>query len=268
MAAGELTEQVADQLEEVAEVTRRVTGRDMRFLLIGGSIGMACGTVAGYFFADRRLQKKYSKRYDELAVEIDELRELYHKKIRAATPKPDAEELGKLVEEHLGYDPVEARKREVEAIEQANRDPADIVVVESETVNVFAKPESGSSWDYSAEVQKRSKNHPYIIHIDEFNQNEPEHEQTTYTYFEIDDILADPRDTVVDNKVLVIGTDNLRFGHGSNDPNVVYIRNDKLSLDLEILRNHGSYSEEVSGVVKHSDERIPRHRRRFDDEQT
>ena len=40
---------------------------------------------------------------------------------------------------------------------------------------------------------------------------------------------------------------DLRFGHGSNDPNVVYIRNDRLKAEYEVLLNSGSYQEEILG---------------------
>jgi hypothetical protein len=60
---------------------------------------------------------------------------------------------------------------------------------------------------------------------------------------------------------------NLRFGHGSKDPNVVYIRNPRLEMEMEILRDPSSYEKEVLGEtiekraqtadLKHS------HQRRF-----
>jgi hypothetical protein len=39
----------------------------------------------------------------------------------------------------------------------------------------------------------------------------------------------------------------LVFGHGSGDPNVVYIRNEKLQAEYEVLRDPGSYEIEVLG---------------------
>jgi len=51
-----------------------------------------------------------------------------------------------------------------------------------------------------------------------------------------------------------------KFGHGSGDPNVVYIRNEQYTAEIELCRSPNSYAEEVHGF-KHSDEveyRTPR----------
>ena len=65
----------------------------------------------------------------------------------------------------------------------------------------------------------------------------------------------------------VIGLGNLgRWGHGSNDENIVYIRNLHLSLDFEVVRDRGSYAEETRKNVRHSYDRRRRVDRRFDDD--
>ena len=49
-----------------------------------------------------------------------------------------------------------------------------------------------------------------------------------------------------------VGEMNLhRFGHGSGDNNVVYIRNDRLENDFIVLRSQGEYAKEVLGL-RHS----------------
>jgi hypothetical protein len=51
----------------------------------------------------------------------------------------------------------------------------------------------------------------------------------------------------------LIGEKNLsRFGHGSQDPSVVYVRNDQLELVYEVVRSPQSYSEEVHGIKHES----------------
>jgi len=57
--------------------------------------------------------------------------------------------------------------------------------------------------------------------------------------------LCDSHDKPIYNHSEVVG--ELLFGHGSNDPNVVYIRNPKLEAEYEILRDEGSYEEIVLG---------------------
>ena len=97
-------------------------------------------------------------------------------------------------------------------------------------------------------------------------ENDKEFNQVTLTYFEGDEVLSDERDQTVDDVDGLAGEDNLqRFGHGSGDPNVLYIRNEHISLDMEILRSKGKYTHEVLGFIEHSDQ--PKIRRfRSDDE--
>jgi hypothetical protein len=112
-----------------------------------------------------------------------------------------------------------------------------------ETVNVFHS--NISSWDYDTEIAQRGEGLPYVIHYDEFMGGESGYNQETLTYYEKDDILADQSDTPIYNYPKLLG--DLNFGHGSNDSNVVYIRNDQVHMEWEVLRHSGSYSEEVVG---------------------
>ena len=115
---------------------------------------------------------------------------------------------------------------------------------EIEIHNVFANNHDGD-WDYEAECSTRSKDEPYTIHVDEFVSEEMEFDQATFTYYKGDDILVDERDTPIYNYVEATGP--LKFGHGSQDPNVVYIRNERLKIEYEILLHQGRYEVEVLG---------------------
>ena len=106
---------------------------------------------------------------------------------------------------------------------------------------------------------------PYVIHKDEYFNNERDYEQITLTYFEGDDVLSDSNDTPIDDQDAMVCLGNLgKFGHGSGDPNVVYVRNVELELEIEIVHSDGLYSEEVHGIpddeLKHSDRRKRRQR--------
>lgn len=87
-----------------------------------------------------------------------------------------------------------------------------------------------------------------LITSDEFFDTENTHEKITLVYYEGDDTLADERDGIIPNANAVIGPDAVdNFGEGSDDPNVVYVRNNKSSCDFEVVRNTGSYSKEILG---------------------
>ena len=261
--AADAIEDVAVRVEEVAEATRRLNGREVGFFVVGAGLGIAWGFAVGFKIAEKRLKTKYEKLAEE---EISNMREHYLKKVVAAQSKPSVSEvIVERIENENGF-----TEAEQQAIDEANaKFPAEeeetVVVQETTQVNVF---ESRERWNYQYELAHRQKDVPYIIHHDEFTENLPEHDQTTYTYYEVDNVMADSRDTTIENMDASIGLGNLgRWGHGSPDPNTVYVRNEVLQLDVEIVRDPGSYSETVQGTIRHSADRRRRPKRRFDDDE-
>lgn len=257
-------EEVAEHIDEVADVTRELTGHDLRFFVIGSVVGLATGAAVGYFLTKGKLQTKY----DQIAQdEINEMRTFYAQKEVAREQKPD---LDKVVEE-LGYIPPTEKEKpnqpHVTLVSQEGGEGEKVEEVTEVSKNVFETvvEDAPSDWDYETEKRMRG-DAPFIIHADEYTENEHSFDQVTYTFYEEDDVLADVRDHIVEDVDNVIGLENLqKFGHGSNDPSIVYIRNVKLELDCEVTRNPGSFGEQVHGFIKHSDDTSRRRKRRFDD---
>ena len=130
--------------------------------------------------------------------------------------------------------------------------PEDIVVesmVGGEIVHVFSDQVVDPEWDYEVELAKRDPRSPYIIHRDEYFNDEMEFGslggQTTYTYYAADDVLVDERDVPVYDKDAVVGL--LWFGHGSGDPSIVYIRNEAKEMEFEVVLDEGAYQVVVLG---------------------
>lgn len=118
-----------------------------------------------------------------------------------------------------------------------------------EVHNIFAGSIPG--WDYSIEVPLRKDNAPYIISVDEFMADEFSFHQTSLVYYAGDDILCDEKNIPIYNYKTVVG--DLRFGHGSNDPTLVYIRNHENRAEYEVQRNDGHYAHEVLGYEYESE---------------
>lgn len=124
-----------------------------------------------------------------------------------------------------------------------DEDEAEALAEEIKKVNVFTLPDD---WDMEAELSSRDPSGPYIIHVEEFVADEMGYRQETLTYYSGDDIMTDTTDTPIYGYTNMMG--DLSFGHGSKDKNVVYIRNETLHMEWEVLLHQGMYSREVLGL--------------------
>ena len=257
MATGALIEEVADNLEEAAEVTRRLNPSSISFFLGGAAVGAAVGFYFGYRWNKKKIRAEVLK---EAEAEIEEVREIYRQKTigKVVTDKPSLDD----VVQDKGYSPaVEVPERPTRPSVPVQEPPAMQPHVRpyqhfAPSKEPFAKrtedgeKDKSEGWSYPYELSQRASQQMYIIHQDEFTTNETQYQQTTYTYYAGDDVLTDEHDTVLNNRENLIGDpDHLtRFGHGTDDLNVLYIRNVQLELEFEICRTPKSYEEEVLGL--------------------
>lgn len=119
-------------------------------------------------------------------------------------------------------------------------------------VNIFTQEDP--TWDYKEEETKRNDNpnRPYIIHRDEFDNREAEgYGREQLTYYAGDDVLCDEKDVPVYEPKKVVG--ELIFGKGSGDPSIVFVRNDYLEMEYEVLLDRGHYIVEVLGETLEAD---------------
>lgn len=259
MAAEELTEEAVEAIVEATEdLVVNLTRVKVSYAALGAAAGLTAGVIAGYAIT-RMIMAQHMTDQVNAAVEEEfaNLRAHFDAKEQARLGeenKPPLTELENIVEER-GYAPTTEVHDEVQnAFEQDE-----------------PQPEPEDPWNQIVEQQNRGPIHPYIIHQDEHMANEDDYTQVTLTYFSGDDVLADERDTVIAEPDVIVGLDNLqKFGHGSNDPNTVYIRNPRLEVDYEVIRSEGTFAQEVHGFsgddLQHSERR--RRRRRFDDERS
>lgn len=254
-------EEVAANLEEAAAVTRAINTQVVGAFMGGTAFGVVLGFYFGYRFNKARLKIAAAK---EAADEIDKIRQTYAAResgragadgIVLAVPDSTGRE---------GFVPYPTRKPSVEEIveqrgystpEVADTEPRPLrpPVPVTPPVN-FARPDrttQAGQWSYAREQATRSPDRPYIIHHDEFFDAESVYEKTSYILYEGDTVLVGEDGQPLADANATVGMGNFRFGYGSEDENIVYIRNDKLSLDIEITRNPGRYEEEVLGLDKH-----------------
>jgi hypothetical protein len=217
-----------------------------RTFRIGVAVGVSflAGATWGVAMAKTALEQKYVDISDKEIAEAKKFYSVLNKTGDFATPEQAVETLEQQDAAEEAIRRYQGEEDEVDAIEKLLEDQ-----------DTHAEPESDDDWDYEIELANRTEEAPYIIHLDEFMGHESEYDQCTFTYFEGDDVLADERDGHIDHPERVIGPDNLKFGHGSNDKNLVYIRNDNLGLEFEVVLSKGKYVEEVLGFIEHRDHR-------------
>lgn len=273
--------------------------------IIGASVvSTAIGVAAGYQLAKKRLTTEFE---EHLAEEIDAARSFFLSLENRETPaeavqrlhpevKVDkifvqtdgVQEAADALRSYQGRPvnvvkadkgeridaPVETKEQEVEretqeamAVDLEEGDPESTVV--ERNIFVDGRPLDESEWDLEAERDERRNGVPFVISEGEHAENEANHEQIVLTYFALDDTLIDEDEKPIDDVEGLVGVDNLkRFGHGSGDANVVFVRNEKRGLDMEILREMGSYTKQVLGLdvddeLQHA--HMPRRGRRLEE---
>lgn len=93
---------------------------------------------------------------------------------------------------------------------------------------------------YSDRKEEDTDNKPYVIAPEEFGDFE-EYEKISLSYY-ADQILADENDEIIVDVDEIVGFESLtHFGEYEDDS--VFVRNDKLKCDYEILLDRRTYSD-------------------------
>lgn len=271
---------VSDEALAVEKVVRGIEGMQIAFIGLGVAIGAAVGGLTAWRVATRKAEAKFS---EIAAEEIADMRQHYNEKAVAMEMTQTKGDLADIVKER-GYvaEPtappmavtppeavVDAARDIAEDEPNVETDPTKLTVdVEEddrpeEVRNIFRDAEVTDEWDWHKERSKRSPLKPYIIHRDERDEQDV-YDSVTWTYFEEDDVLCRENDEVVPvgERDKLIGEAHLeKFGHGSGDASIVYVRNDALEIDFEVVRSPNSYAEEVHGFEPEEPEIRHSHRR-------
>jgi len=208
--------------------------------LLGVSISsMLIGAGTGYIVAEKRLAARFDER---LKTETEEMREFYtiHEK-KYPTPQDAAADL-------IGATLLTVEEKETQRVEyhkiakkyDSEDDPEEELAIEAEI--------GGEPLVRNVFERKTDRENPYIVSQEDFMQNNLGYEQGQLTYYEKDKVLTDEREDVIEDVDATVGENNIQFGIGSSDVNVVHIRNEKLRMDFELVRSEGSYAQEVLGL--------------------
>lgn len=223
------------------------------------AIGVGIAGAAGGFFIGYRAGKK--SELDRADREIEEMKDLYARRNKVekfATPEDalnalhNPEEIEQYQEQVTEY---QERPLNGPIEETDNNVTTTDFTIEGQTPEeYFATHQDRNVWEAAVNIdgkalEERGTGVPYVITLDEYQEEEVSYDKITLVYYAEDEVLTDDRDQRVDNVDYTVGSQNLhRFGMGSEDKNTVYVRNDDREADYEVVQNEGSYSEIVLGV--------------------
>ena len=200
-----------------------------------GVLIFVLGAAAGSLATWKLIEKKYK---DIAQEEIDSVKDTFSKMKKNEYPDkledyPDFEEFDD------SYDSDDEEPKSEQKIDRNNK--PDIVE--------YAKILSEASYTNYAERQDKKEKkgvepvedeRPYVISPDEFGEKDG-YENVTLTYY-ADGVLTDYFDNVISNVDEVVGFDSLdHFGEYEDD--VVFVRNEKMETDYEILRDLRDFNE-------------------------
>lgn len=181
--------------------------------------GIVIGGTASYFVTKKALEMKFEEDLDAEVQEVKHYYKLLRKEGEFASPETVTPEVNyqELIESYQNSEPL---------VEEP-------LITYEEVVE---------------EVEDRDPEVPYVISMEEYMQDREEFDKNTVTYFEEDEVLCDDRETVIPDVEATVGHDSLtKFGTSSSNHNVVYVRNERLEADFEIILDKGAFSEVVLG---------------------
>lgn len=232
-------------------------------LIIPICIGVAVlATGLGVAYALHRRKKKIiaDLEYDMVVVnEIVEYLEydvaMTEEIIETVTDEPVVTDPVKLVEDNPELNRAAKPKVDYTAISRVTSPISEEVWLKLQTIddeieeeisvvhNIFEGRDD--TWDHEMELQMRTAKDPYVIKDEEWLADDMGFKQVTVTYYALDDTMVDPYDTIIHDHAKIMG--ELKFGHGSNDNSLVYIRNEPLEMEYEVILYNGSFAIEVLG---------------------
>lgn len=237
-------------------------------LASGVGIGLAIGRALAY----KKLDAEYDERLAQETVRIDQ----FHKMMRKEPPFDDIRTAAKAysqrmdeLDAHIENETRTEYEETVVDLAYDSQEPFNVelnIVTDEEFLEAVGEPAVGDEMAQILRISPRDVGDPYIITTQEFFDEHDDYDSHTVTYYEDDRMLVDDRGSIIADLEGNLGPDyNLAFGLGSGEPHVVYIRNERRTNDYEVLREPGSYTEDVLGVVPDEDRKTVRRKMRDSD---
>lgn len=252
---------------------------DVRYSLASSACLLAAGLAGGYLLGRALANRKADQR---IAQEVESVKQYYRERGGPAVSHPDSEDGGgdgdqrsapAMGEEGVaGTVPGHGRAvpaasphhRNYQDPRRADADPDwkdplagmpghDADTGDDDEIDGIDDEEvpRGDSSDPSAGIEipeSIDPTRPYIITYEQMFEGDPDetYRKITVTYYAGDKVLVDDHDVPIQDVMATAGSDFAeQFGKDSRDPHIVYVRNEQLQVDFEIVHHEGSYVDEI-----------------------
>lgn len=198
--------------------------KNIIFLVIGLGIGGAIGWVG------------CKKRYEEVVnEEIDSMKEHFEKKYIQFVNEIEEE--------------TKKEKEQEQVKEEKPEEPDYQGIIKKLNYNQFSTKSTKPVVEDKEPEMTLETSKPRLITQDEFIDNNG-YEKVVLSYFEDDEILMDATDNVLENGIMIIGEENLQeFGIIEEEEDTIYVRNDLMGCDYEVVMENGSYADYIASEV-------------------
>jgi len=223
-----------------------MNGKQIGALLAVGAAAFSGGVALGHFLAQKKVQEKIDAEYNRI----------WHEELEKKRDQQNTLSVQEVIEEvnPAIFKPVAATEEEIRQITEVELVSVDIhpepSLVGGEITSVrriFDDVIPG--WNWNEELNAREGQSIYIVTHSEYHGDDLEgFTQGTLTYYQGDDMLTDELNVPVVPYRKFVGS-CLNFGHGSGDPEIVYIRNETEKMEWEVILDTGRYEVEVLGMT-------------------
>lgn len=190
------------------------------------------GAAAGSYITYQKMEEDEEERINaEVETALGRLRCNEVKKGAVKVSKMKEEEREHVKAENLAYAKVAKQYREFEE--------------DAEEMNDADLNKHLAEREHPTDDEKEKT--PVIYEITKDEYSESDFVGLTYTYFNEDDILLDEGDDVVDKPEELVGDMLSQF---DDRQEIMYVRNNALGIDFEIIRRFSSYAEDILGVTE------------------
>ena len=124
--------------------------------------------------------------------------------------------------------------------------------------------DAGKSEQDMLDLTKVDRTIPYIINDREFAEEFDHHDKISLYYYRVDDVLCEENEEIIDNIEGTIGYDALT---ALDMQTTVWVRNEPLAIDYEVIALNSSFAESVHGVHIQENNRILTPRERYNERQ-